>query len=63
MRLAGHVARIDRKEFMKNIGRKAEEESLGRPRHRWVHNIEIDHKERGWGSMDWIDLAQDRNQN
>jgi hypothetical protein len=31
------------------------------PRHRWVINIEMDHVERGWGSVDWIGLTQNRN--
>jgi hypothetical protein len=35
---------------------------LGRPRYSWVHNIKMDLKERGWGGVDWIDLAQDRDQ-
>jgi hypothetical protein len=34
---------------------------LGRPRRRWVDNIRMDHKEVGWGDVDWICLAQDRN--
>jgi hypothetical protein len=34
---------------------------LGRPRRRWVENIGIDLGEVGWGDVDWIDLAQDRN--
>jgi hypothetical protein len=33
---------------------------LGRPRHGWVNNIKMDLLEIGWGSVDWIDLAQDR---
>jgi hypothetical protein len=33
---------------------------LGRPRHRWVDNIRMALGEVGWGDMDWIDLAQDR---
>jgi hypothetical protein len=33
---------------------------LGRPRCRWVDNIKIDLREIGWGGMDLIDLAQDR---
>jgi len=33
---------------------------LGRPRHRWVDNIKMDLQEMGCGSMDWIELAQDR---
>jgi hypothetical protein len=36
--------------------------SLGSPRLRWVDNIKMDLKEIGWGSMDWIDLAQDRDE-
>jgi hypothetical protein len=35
---------------------------LGRPRRRWVENIKIDFREIGWDGMDWIELAQDRNQ-
>jgi hypothetical protein len=34
---------------------------LGRPRCRWVDDIKMDLRE-GWGGMDWIDLAQDRDQ-
>jgi hypothetical protein len=33
---------------------------LGRPRGKWVDNIEIDLRDMGCGDMDWIDLAQDR---
>jgi hypothetical protein len=32
----------------------------GRPR--WEVNIKINLREIGWGAMDWIDLAQDRDQ-
>ena len=32
----------------------------GRPRRRWENNIKIDLQEVGSGSMDWIELAQDR---
>jgi hypothetical protein len=38
------------------------ERPLGRPRHKWVDNIKIDLREIGWDGMDWIDLAQDRDQ-
>jgi hypothetical protein len=38
------------------------EGQLGRPRRRWVNNIEMDLREIGWDGMDWIDLAQDRDQ-
>jgi hypothetical protein len=33
---------------------------LGRPRRRWVENIKIDLREKGWDGVDWIDLAQDK---
>jgi hypothetical protein len=31
-----------------------------RPRHRWMDNIKMDLGEIGWGDMDWIYIAQDR---
>jgi hypothetical protein len=33
---------------------------LERPRHRWVENIKMDLI--GWDGVDWIDMAQDRDQ-
>jgi hypothetical protein len=33
---------------------------VGRPKRRWEDNIEMDHRQIGWGGMDWINLAQDR---
>jgi hypothetical protein len=38
------------------------ERPLGRPRRRWVDNIKMDLREIGWDGMDWIELAQDRDQ-
>jgi hypothetical protein len=35
---------------------------LGRPRRRWVDNIKIYLREIEWDGVDWIDLAQDRDQ-
>jgi hypothetical protein len=37
-----------------------EREPLGRPRHRWENDINMDLQEVGCGAMDWIELAQDR---
>jgi hypothetical protein len=34
---------------------------LRRPRRRWVDNIRMDLREMGWGDVDWIGLAKDRN--
>jgi hypothetical protein len=33
---------------------------LGRPRRRWVDNMRMDLVEVGWGDVDWIGVAQDR---
>jgi hypothetical protein len=38
-----------------------EKRPLGRPRCRFVDNIKMDLGEVGWGDVDWIGLAQDRN--
>jgi hypothetical protein len=35
---------------------------LGRPRCRWVDNIKMDLREIGWDGVDWIELAQERDQ-
>jgi hypothetical protein len=42
------------------VGKPEGKRPLGRPRCRWVDNIKMDLREIGWGGMDWIDLAQDR---
>jgi hypothetical protein len=44
------------------IGGKARgKRPLGRRRRWWVDNIRLDLGEVGWGDVDWIGLAQDRN--
>jgi hypothetical protein len=35
---------------------------MGRTKCRCVDNIQMDLREIGWDGMDWIDLAQDRDQ-
>jgi hypothetical protein len=42
------------------VGRFEGRRPLGRPRRRWENNINMDLQEVGWGGMDWIDMAQDR---
>ena len=42
------------------VGKPEGKKSLGRPRRKWEYNIKMDLQEVGCGSMDWIDLAQDR---
>jgi hypothetical protein len=44
------------------LGKPEGKRPLRRPRHRWEDNIKKDLREIGWGGMDWIDLAQDRDQ-
>jgi hypothetical protein len=44
------------------VGKPGGKRPLGRPRRRVVDNIKMVLRERGWGGMDWIDLAQDRDQ-
>jgi hypothetical protein len=42
------------------VGKPERKRPLGRPRHRWGHNIKIYLQEVGCGYVDWIKLAQDR---
>jgi hypothetical protein len=44
------------------VGKPEGRRPLGRPRRSWVDNIKMDLREIGWGGMDWVDLAQDRDQ-
>jgi hypothetical protein len=44
------------------MGKPEGKRPLGRPRRRWVDNIKMDLGEIEWDGMDWIDLAQDRDQ-
>jgi hypothetical protein len=43
------------------VGKPEGKRPLGRPRRRLVDNIRMDLGEVGWGDVDWIGLAQDRN--
>jgi hypothetical protein len=45
-----------------SVGKPEGKKPLGRPRYRWEDNIRMNLKKIGWGGMDWIDLAQDRDQ-
>jgi hypothetical protein len=42
------------------MGKPEGKRPLGRSRHRWEDGIRMDLRETGWGSVDWIQLAQDR---
>ena len=62
MRRAGHVARLGEGRSVQRVlvGKSEGKRPLGRPKHKWKHNIKMDLQEVGLGGMDWIDLAQDR---
>jgi hypothetical protein len=44
------------------VGKPEGKRPLGTPRYTWLDDIKMDLREIGWGGMDWIDLAQDRDQ-
>jgi hypothetical protein len=43
------------------VGKVEGKRPLGRPRRRWVDSIRMNLLELGWGDVEWIDLAQDKN--
>jgi hypothetical protein len=49
-----------RNAFRLLVGKQEEPRPLGRPIRRWVDNIKMDHAEVGWGGVDWVGLAEDR---
>jgi hypothetical protein len=53
--------RKKRKAYRLLVGKPEEKRPLGRPRRRWVDNIMMDFGEVGWGDVDCIGLARDRN--
>jgi hypothetical protein len=42
------------------LDKPEEKRPLGRPSHRWEDNIKMDLNEVGFGGMNWIELAEDR---
>jgi hypothetical protein len=44
------------------VGKPEGKRPLGGPEHTWKDNNRMDLRETGWGGMDWIDLAKDRDQ-
>jgi hypothetical protein len=63
MRWEGHVARMGEKRnaYRLLVGKPEGKRPLGRPRRGWVDTIRMDLGEVGWGGVDWIGLAKDRN--
>jgi hypothetical protein len=44
------------------VGKPEGKRPLGRPSRRWVDSIKTYLREITWGGMEWIDMAQDRDQ-
>jgi hypothetical protein len=64
IRWEGHIARISEIRNQQNILHEEPEETrpLGALRRRWEDNIKVNLKEIGREGVDWIHLAQDRDQ-
>jgi hypothetical protein len=62
MRWAGHIARMRKKGgvYRDLVGKPEGKRPLERPRSKWEDNIRMDLQEVGYGGMEWIELAQDR---
>jgi hypothetical protein len=62
MRWAGTVARMGevRGAYKILVARPEGRRPLGRPRRRWEYNIKMDLRKIGFGDVDWIHWAQDR---
>jgi hypothetical protein len=62
MTWATHVARMveERNMYRVLMGKPEGKRSLGRPRLRWEDGIRVDLRAIDWGSVDWIQLAEDR---
>jgi hypothetical protein len=58
----GHVARMEEKRAVLRVleWKPEGKRPLGRTRPKWEVNIKMDLQEVGCGSMDWMELAQDR---
>jgi hypothetical protein len=62
MRWTGHVAHMGEESNVYRVlaGKPEGRRPLGRPRRRWEDGLKMDLLEIGWGGVEWIHLAQDR---
>jgi hypothetical protein len=58
----GHVALTGKRRgiYRVLVGKTEGRRPLGRTRTRWEDNSKMDLQEMGFGSMEWIDVARDR---
>jgi hypothetical protein len=61
-RWAGHVAcmGVGRRVYRVLVGKAKGKRPLGKLKCRWEDGIKMDLRETGWGGVEWIHLAQDR---
>jgi hypothetical protein len=63
MRWVGHVACVvEINIYNILIGKPEGKRPLGRSRSRWKDNVRMDLMDIGWEGVDWMHLAEDRNQ-
>jgi hypothetical protein len=48
--------------YLEFVEKPEEKRPLGRTTHRFDYNVKMDHEIIGWNDMDWIYLAQGREQ-
>jgi hypothetical protein len=51
--------REERKVYKVLVGEPEGKRPFARPRHRWEGGIRMGFREIGWGSVEWIQMAQD----
>jgi hypothetical protein len=63
-RWVGQVMRMGSKRnaYRIFVGKPEGKKQLGKPRHGWMDYIKMDLREIGWGGMEWINLAEDKDQ-
>jgi hypothetical protein len=63
LKWTGYVAATGEVRYAYNlVGKTKGETPFGRPRGRGEDNIRMDLREMGWKSVDWMQVAQDRDQ-
>jgi hypothetical protein len=60
----GHIARLGerRTTYRLVVGKLEGKKPLGRPRRGWVDTTQMNLRDIGWGSLDYTDVDQDRDQ-
>jgi hypothetical protein len=62
VRWAGDVASMGDEKCIQNFGQPKGNRPIGGRRRRWENNVRTDPGKIGWEGVDWIHLAQDREQ-